>query len=153
MVWPVGPGKPGKRCLLLNLMLLIFSLQEKKFAISLAEALSCPTTLGLDTLVCLQNTDFDFVNDAKMITDPMETSYDVSAETKFSFWPTLDSYASNPFFPMDPLEALMTGQFNRIPYMSGTNTYEGALLVKAYALFGVTGADTINIIKPHPNSP
>ena len=126
---------------------------EKKFAISLAEALNCPTTLGLDTLVCLQNTDFDFVNDAKMITDPMETSYDVSAETKFSFWPTLDSYASNPFFPMDPLEALMTGQFNRIPYMSGTNTYEGALLVKAYALFGVTGADTINIIKPHPNSP
>ena len=124
---------------------------EKKSARNLAEALGCPTSLGHETLACLQNTDFDFVNDAKMINDPISTTYDLTADIKFWFWPIIDSYASNPFIPMDPLEALMTGQFNRIPYMSGTNTYEGALVVGAYAPLGVTGADTLNIIKPHPN--
>ena len=124
---------------------------EKKSARNLAEAVGCPTTLGMETLVCLQNTDFDFVTEAEKISDPTETNYDLSAESKFWFWPVIDSYASTPFLAMDPLEALMTGQFNRIPYMSGTNTYEGALLVGAYALIGVTGSDTINIIKPNPN--
>ena len=125
---------------------------EKKSARHLAEALGCPATLDQATLACLQTSDFDFVNNLKDITDPDETTYDTTAELKFWFWPIIDSYSSNPVLPMDPLEALMTGQFNRIPYMSGTVKYEGALVVGAYGLAGITGSDTLGLIeKPASN--
>ena len=38
----------------------------------------------------------------------------------FSYWPVVDSYAEDPFLPLDPLEALMTGRFNKVPFISGT---------------------------------
>ena len=42
----------------------------------------------------------------------------------FSYWPVVDSYAEDPFLPVDPLEALMTGMFTRVPFISGTVLYE-----------------------------
>ena len=38
----------------------------------------------------------------------------------FSYWPVVDSYAEDPFLPLDPLEALMTGRFTKVPFISGT---------------------------------
>ena len=45
----------------------------------------------------------------------------------------------DPFLPLDPLEAMMRGIFNRIPFMSGTVTNEGMLFIgQAKALNATT---------------
>ena len=50
----------------------------------------------------------------KNITDPEELQYDLVTPLKFTFFPVVDNYAKNPFLPVDPLEAMKTGMFNRI---------------------------------------
>ena len=61
------------------------------------------------------------------ITDDPRALMDPNIESKFYFFPVIDSYASNPFLPLDPLEALKTGQFNRVPYITGIVKNEGVL--------------------------
>ena len=64
----------------------------------------------------------------------------------FSYWPVVDSYAEDPFLPVDPLEALMTGMFTRVPFISGTVLYEVLpssqwhALHQCYFLTGLLGA-------------
>jgi len=116
-----------------------------KYARNAVTALGCPRTFDQTALECLQRVDIEKM--LPNITDSDEVSYDPSAEPKFYFWPTVDKYATNPFIPMDPLEALKTGMFNRIPYMSGTCTYEGALITGPLGFSGIKGADTLDVIE------
>jgi len=45
------------------------------------------------------------------------------------FGPIVDSFASEPFMPLQPLEALRTGVYNQIPFMSGTTKDDGSVLL------------------------
>merc|ERR1712227_488500 len=121
---------------------------EVKYAMNAASALGCSEALDEDTLVCMQNV--DMVERLKDVSDSDEAQFDPSISIKFLFWPVVDSYAANPFLPMDPLEALKSGMFNRIPYMSGTCTYEGALDIGAYGFAGITGDATLDLIEVPP---
>jgi len=48
-------------------------------------------------------------------------------EPTFQWYPVVDDYSSHPFLPKSPLAAMQSGDFNQIPFMSGTNKDEGAL--------------------------
>merc|ERR1712038_2192811 len=82
------------------------------------------------------------------ITDDPRAFTDPNFKSKFYFSPVIDSYASNPFLPLDPLEALKTGQFNRVPYMSGIVKNEGVLLTGILRLAGLTGAKVLEVVTP-----
>ena len=90
---------------------------EVEAAENVLEALGCPTARDWTSLDCLQGLNMEtmIVN----ITDDFRSFMDPNIESKFQFSPVIDSFASNPFLPLDPLEALKTGQFNQVPYMSG----------------------------------
>ena len=45
--------------------------------------------------------------------DSDENTYNPAYSANFSYWPVVDHYAEVPFLPLDPLEAVMTGIFNR----------------------------------------
>ena len=118
--------------------------EMKKYARNGVEIFGCPTTLDQRTLDCLQKIP-EFTKEMnKKLTDDEDALFTASGEVKYNFWPVVDSYVENPFIPMDPLEALKTGMFNRIPYMSGTVTYEGAMLVGFGRFYGLTGAASLN---------
>merc|ERR1719270_2546526 len=118
---------------------------EMKYAMNAASVFGCSEALNENTLDCMQNVDIEAR--LKDISDPDEAQFDPEIDIKFWFWPVVDNYASNPFIPTDPLEALKTGMFNRIPYMSGTCTYEGALSTGAYGFVGITGNATLGLIE------
>merc|ERR1719225_2058207 len=83
-----------------------------QYAENAAAALGCPTTMDQRTLDCLQNLDAESLNEP--ITDPEESVFNASLPPKYTFMPVVDSYATNPFLPVDPLEALVTGKFNKV---------------------------------------
>jgi len=117
---------------------------EVKFAENAAAAFGCPTTLDEATLECMQRLDASTMNEK--IQDSDENTYNPAYSANFSYWPVVDDYAETPFIPLDPLEALMTGMFNRIPYMTGTMEFEGSLVP---ALAGVRGnAASYTILVP-----
>merc|ERR1711868_106940 len=89
----------------------------------------------------------------KDVSDSDEAQFDPSISIKFLFWPVVDSYATNPFIPLDPLEALKTGMFNRIPYMSGTCLLEGVLTVGSVGFMGIIGAATQSLIEMRAAAP
>ena len=125
---------------------------EKRFARNLAVALDCPPTLDQRTLQCLQNIE-DFKKVESKITDSDSCHEDPSCDLKFVFWPAVDSYSSNPFLPLDPLEAMMTGQFNKIPFMSGTVTYDGVMITGPLSLRGIQGSEVLKLMtKPAKRS-
>merc|ERR1712227_616471 len=117
----------------------------RESGLNVATALGCPTTLDENTLNCMQSLDME--EKLKDITDSEAAGLNPAIEIKFWFFPDVDNYALNPFIPMDPLEAVKTGMFNRIPYMSGTCTYEGALSTGAYGFVGITGNATLGLIE------
>merc|ERR1712241_989034 len=123
---------------------------EKKYAINALEAINCPTTLDQRALDCLQNIDIKKVN--ANLTWADEIQLDPEAVAKFNWIPVVDTYSSNPFLPTDPLEALMTGMVNHVPYMSGTVTYEGALLTGLFGLVGQQGRDIQKLILQPPKT-
>ena len=88
--------------------------KEKYFAENALEALGCPTSMDKRSLECLQAASPEDVT--KKITDSNEDAFNLEKPVKFSFLPVVDSYAVNPFLPIDPLEAMKTGMFNRIRY-------------------------------------
>ena len=118
---------------------------EKVFARNAAQVLDCPTSLDRRTLECLQRVDIK--KEVSKITDSDTAYYDPDYVVKFNFLPLVDSYASRPFIPMDPLEAFKTGMFNKIPFMSGTCAYEGALVTGILSLQGIQGAEALDLIK------
>ena len=43
--------------------------------------------------------------------------------------PLVDTWASDPFLPQDPREALISGKFGRVPLLTGICSEEGVLIV------------------------
>jgi carboxylesterase 2 len=114
-----------------------FGKREERYAEKAAELLECPIPipahnteaqydLDQSLLECLQNVDIKLLNEKLALT--IDEYFDSNAASPFEWRPVIDNYASNPFLPMDPLEALKTGTFNRIPFISGTVKNEGALM-------------------------
>ena len=93
-----------------------------------AQALGCPRSLDQEALACLQALN----------------SSDLILSEPLPLQPVLDSFSSDPFLPMDPLEAMKTGMFNQIPFISGTVTYEGMLAT------GIEGLATLDLIENPP---
>ena len=117
---------------------------EKKYAKNAAEALGCSDTLDQETLDCLQNVDAaDFV---KKVSDPDEIQFDPINEVKFSYFPIVDDYADEPFLPFDPLFALKTGTFNKIPFITGTVENEGVTVNRFHGVYGAEGMDAVEAI-------
>merc|ERR1719373_652934 len=79
-------------------------------------------------LECLQQVPVE-----KLFTSSMYVGYrlDVPLEDRerSQWWPTIDKYSSDPVLPIDPLMALKSGSFNKVPFMSGTVKNEGAPMV------------------------
>merc|ERR1711936_1283956 len=57
------------------------------------------------------------------------SSADQTADDEISWGPVVDDFSTKPFLPMPPLEAMMEGKFNRVPFVSGTVKHDGALFV------------------------
>merc|ERR1719384_94502 len=124
--------------------------EEKIFARNAAKALGCPQSLDSRTLECLQKVDFK--QEVSKVTDSPSAFFDPSYVVKFKFVPVVDSYASQPFIPTDPLEAFKTGMFNKIPFMSGTCAFEGVLMTGALSLQGIEGAGVVDLIELPPKT-
>merc|ERR1711994_399738 len=71
------------------------------------------------------------------------------------FSPVVDHFCSNPFMPIHPLEAVKSGAYNKIPYMSGTSKEDGALFTMMFwdsletiqEKWDTIGAGILNIMK------
>merc|ERR1712083_302534 len=50
-------------------------------------------------------------------------------DDEISWGPVVDDFSTKPFMPTPPLEAMMEGKFNRVPFISGTVKHDGALFV------------------------
>merc|ERR1711892_696574 len=108
--------------------------REENFAKHAAEKLGCADALDQNTLECLQNADIEEINE-KLSATANDNFNQVSA---FEWRPVVDNYASNPFLPLDPLEAMQTGVYNQIPFMSGTVKNDGAILIPIFKSSGKT---------------
>jgi len=122
--------------------------KEKNFAENALDALGCPTSMDQWSLNCLQAVSAEEAT--KNISDPEEVQYDLETPLKFAFLPVVDDYAKNPFLPIDPLEAMKTGMFNRVAYMSGTVAYEGGLEAGTLASAGVRGSAQVEALLTPP---
>ena len=118
--------------------------REVRAATEALKALGCPTSLDMRSLECLQGLDMSTM--MANITDDPRAFMDPDIESKFQFAPVIDSYSSHPFLPLDPLEALKTGQYNRVPYITGTVKNEGALLTGGIRLTGRTGQEILDTV-------
>eukprot|EP00090_Calanus_glacialis_P020465 TRINITY_DN3150_c0_g1_i4.p1 TRINITY_DN3150_c0_g1~~TRINITY_DN3150_c0_g1_i4.p1 ORF type:complete len:682 (-),score=113.06 TRINITY_DN3150_c0_g1_i4:149-2194(-) len=111
--------------------------REELFAQIAAEKLGCRNSAGnLDqgTLECLQMIDIEEI--MEKLSGTGTDNYNNKAE--FDWRPVVDNYASNPFLPLDPLEAMQTGVYNQIPFMSGTVKNDGAIFVSILKAKGST---------------
>jgi len=122
---------------------------EQRFAENAAAALGCPTSLDQETLSCLQHVDADTMN-AKIVDSV--SIYDPRYPANFSYWPVVDSYAEDPFLPLDPLEALMTGRFTKVPFISGTVILEGSFVPIVAQQQGSAVLSTISVPPKTSNS-
>jgi len=93
----------------------------------LSESVNCTATLDQANLYCLQQVDaVELMNNLSKI--------GLSLNEEGGYWkPVVDSFTSDPFLPMQPLEAMVRGQFNKIPFMSGTIEKDGWFLAKDFA--------------------
>merc|ERR1711892_1571602 len=103
--------------------------REERFAKHVAEEIfECPSDgneLDETVLECLQSIDIANINNKLGVSNP-------TAPSPFVWQPVIDNYAENPFLPLDPLEAMKTGLFNKIPFISGTVKNEGAYEVGGF---------------------
>jgi len=101
--------------------------REEQIALDFLRKHNCSQLLDKSSLNCLQDIDSD-----ELVLSFKEYSNDVFLSDKASYlWrPVVDNYASDPFLPLEPLEAMKRGIFNQIPYISGTVKNEGAIFPK-----------------------
>jgi len=92
----------------------------------LSEALNCSPSLDQETLDCLQE------KDSHELLDTMSRlMMDISSEG--GVWkPNVDSFIPDPFLPLPPLEAMVRGQFNKIPFISGTIKNDGWFMARMF---------------------
>jgi len=84
--------------------------------------LGCGGQLTKATLSCLQDVPIERLMEATSSPDP-------TADDQPSWGPVVDDFSTKPFLPTPPLEAMMEGKFNRVPFISGTVKHDGALFV------------------------
>jgi carboxylesterase type B len=93
----------------------------------IAEIFNCSSTnYDEEMLRCLQDVPVQELLE-RCTTDP-ESWFDPEA-SHLMFGPIVDSFASEPFMPLQPLEALRTGVYNKVPFMSGTTKDDGSVLL------------------------
>ena len=128
--------------------ILFLSFNEEKSALApalnTAEALGCPPELDLSTLECLQARDIK-ADLGKITDDTTSLLTEPTARARFEFYPVVDSFSSSPFLPVDPLVALMTGQFLPVPFMSGTVKNEAALNTLVIKSTNRTGQEILDV--------
>jgi len=108
--------------------------REEKFAAEIVRELNCSSLLDQSTLSCLQQIDSNVL--LKSFKQGLSQNPFLELEKISPVWrPVVDNYATDPFIPITPLEAMKTGIFNRIPFMSGTVKNEGVLLIEIMKLF------------------
>merc|ERR1711994_963985 len=92
--------------------------RPERMAVKLAEKFNCSSNnLDEEMLQCLQEI------------PPQELIEGTALDPEgLTFFPSVDHFASNPFMPVHPLEAMKTGAYNKIPFMSGTTKEEGAMI-------------------------
>lgn len=99
--------------------------QDERSAVKLAEMFDCSSNrLDEEMLECLQQVPAKDLIEAVTV-DPEDWLN--PDKPNFSWSPVVDSYSPNPFLPIYPLEALKTGVYNQVPFMSGTTKDEGSL--------------------------
>ena len=108
--------------------------REEIIAKHVAKELGCDEDLDQRTLDCMQSMDVEDI----MNTLKNEITGGLNNKLVYEWRPVIDNYASNPFLPLDPLEAMQTGVFNKIPFMSGTVKNDGAIIMPTFALTGKT---------------
>ena len=84
---------------------------QAEHARAAAAALDCSTALDQATLSCLQAVPLDTLLDSLSVD---EAQYYSNATQSWSWRPTVDSFLSNPFLPLPPLEAMKRGIFNQV---------------------------------------
>merc|ERR1711892_67988 len=112
---------------------------EGLMAKQLSSGVNCTNSLDQATLYCLQQVDaVELLAKMNKINDDTETGV----------WaPVVDSFSSEPFLPMQPLEAMVRGQFNKVPFISGTLQNDGWFSAKYYRqILGFTPEDSDDLI-------
>lgn len=107
--------------------------REEQFAVNIAQKFNCSEELSQSSLFCLQQ--IDGTKLAVGLRRGMEAY--INPDRRQGVWhPVVDNYASDPFMPLSPIEALKSGAFNNIPFMSGTVKNEGAFITGLLDLHG-----------------
>merc|ERR1711881_206696 len=100
----------------------------EEMAVKLAERFNCSShNLDEEMLDCLQE-----IPAQELIEGTALDPNDWFSGDPLVFAPVVDHFCSNPFMPIHPLEALKTGAYNKIPFMSGTTKEDGALFTMLF---------------------
>jgi len=101
---------------------------EKRIAKNIAEKFECPSNYDQEMLECLQKLPVQ-----KLIQDAGYAAPNIHADIKERergpWFPVVDAFSTDPILPLDPLEAMKTGKFNKVPFISGTMANDGAIQV------------------------
>merc|ERR1712038_298570 len=97
--------------------------RPEREAVKVAKWFNCSSNnLDEEMLQCLQE-----IPPQEFIEGTALNPEDWTTES-LTFFPSIDHFASNPFMPVHPLEAMKTGAYNKVPFMSGTTKEEGAMI-------------------------
>merc|ERR1712179_411703 len=123
-----------------TMLMLSVDNHQEKMAKEVAKNSECPTDLNSNTLECLQEVSVEDLIKNSSQEEEASTEEERKEAFNFLWWPTSDPYASEPFCPMKPLEAMKTGRYNQIPFMSGTIKNDGGLFIPTKNLEDVSNA-------------
>jgi len=102
--------------------------RPEKMAMKVGEKFNCSSNdLDEAMLDCLQE-----IPAQELIEGTTLDPSDWFGDDYFAFAPVVDHFCSNPFMPIHPLEAIKSGAYNKIPYMSGTTKEDGALFTMMF---------------------
>jgi len=119
--------------------------QPQGISVSIATRFNCTSTRKDSAMLkCLQKIPVsDFI---------LRTQSSLQAKSKddieLNWAPVQDSYSSDPVIPMEPLAAFNSGEFIKVPMMTGTVKNDGALLVPEdnfEAIWKLKGPQLLNI--------
>jgi len=125
--------------------------RPEKMAMKVGEKFNCSSNdLDEAMLDCLQE-----IPAQELIEGTALDPSDWFGDDNLVFSPVVDHFCSNPFMPIHPLEAVKSGAYNKIPYMSGTTKEDGALFTMMFwdsletieEKWDTIGAGILNIMK------
>jgi len=125
--------------------------RPEKMAMKVGEKFNCSSNdLDEKMLDCLQE-----IPAQELIEGTALDPSDWFGDDNLLFAPVVDHFCSNPFMPIHPLEAVKSGAYNKVPYMSGTTKEDGALFTMMFwdsletieEKWDTIGAGILNIMK------